>query len=437
MSKHIETRRLNVAELRIGMYVTRLETPWSATEFPLEGVLIKSREDILKISRYGKQVEIDQAKSLSGGQLNLISQIAGSRDSSKKRNQQVGQVRPWRKFCTQSYSDQRPISKEIAHAYKLLQRADQLLNELKPGLKNINAKFVSQISTVSDEIVASLIESPDALLWLTKVKVRAGKVYDHVVRTSIWATLMGRSMGVQRSSLSVMNQAILLSSVGKSYLRKNDWLAFQGAELHPDFAKWSQLTLEKLSHCRIEPRVLTIIANMTERFDGSGFPQQKSGKAIPYLSQVAGLAEAFDLILHPMLTRKRRTVGQVLSRLYCYRDSAFDGELIEELIQATGLYPPGTQVLLSSGCSGIVVEQSKDRRIRATVALTHDPEGYRLLSYKIIRLGEGDYKDVIIRQEGSMHKVTEDDLQRINQEIRNYQRSRFAQAFSGLSGIFN
>ena len=50
MTRHSTTKSIDIADLRIGMFVTRLEVAWSATEFPLQGILIRNRQDILKIS---------------------------------------------------------------------------------------------------------------------------------------------------------------------------------------------------------------------------------------------------------------------------------------------------------------------------------------------------------------------------------------------------
>lgn len=416
MAKYLVTKKIDAAELRIGMYVTALTVPWSATEFPLEGILIKSSLDIVKISRYGNHVTIDQNKSHSS---KAVKKLVLSKTIT---NTQTNSKNIWRRLCTEKYKVEKPIARQLKSAENLLVRVHDVFEELKKDLLRVELHSVEKIKSVSYGIVSSLLENPDALLWLTKVKIQQGKIYDHIIRCAIWATLMGRSMGIKQSSLNIMIEAILLSGIGKAYLPRTVWRKHRPAEMKPEFAISINITLEKLSHCHVDHRVLTIIANMNERYDGSGYPGRNLQDRTPYLAQIAGLVETFDLLLHPMLCKKRRAFGQALSQLYCFRDSIFNAGLVEEFIFATGLYPSGTIVVLSNGCRGVVVEQTKDRRIRATVAITHDAKDYRLLRYEIAVLGEGKYQEVTIKQEANLHQINGDDMTKINQLVSKYQQ---------------
>ncbi len=433
MLKFTTTKTIDIAELRIGMYVTRLEVPWSSTEFSLQGTLIRDRQDILKLSQYGRKVVIDQAKCSNRNQQAVLLPLVQKTRNKQKINVYKQSPRPWRKFCKQNYLTTQIISKEIPKAKQIIETLDAIFSSLKSDIKHIEPTKIDEIKKVSQQLVSSLLNNTDALLWLTKIKTNYTKVYEHSLRCAIWATLMGRSMGLIQISLNILVQAILLASVGKAYLNKAIWLNYHEERIHPDYALYSNLSIEKLSHCKnIEPQVLTILANMTERFDGSGYPAQKDGQNIPYLSQIAALVESFDLILNPLFKTKQLTFGQALSKLYCLADSMFDGVLVEEFIQATGLYPAGTQVLLSDGYYGVVIEQSKERRLQATVALTHDSEGYRLLNYKMARLGEKQYQNTIILQESDKHSFVEDDMRRINQLINKSQSNPFSRFITSI-----
>jgi len=439
MAKYLVTQKIDTADLRIGMYVTALEVPWSVTEFPLEGVLVKSAQDILKISRYGSRVQIDQNKSQSSDSLRNVvgAKVPISASAILPKNIKPSTNILWRKFCTERYSVKVPIAKQLKKADDLLERVQMVFDELKKDLMSNQVRSIDNIQQVSSEIVATLLDNPNALLWLTKVKIQHGKVYDHIVRSAIWATLMGRSMGLKSTSLKTLVEALLLSGIGKAYLPQSVWKDHNPADMKPEFASAVHKTIEKLSHCQVEQRVLMVIANMNERYDGSGYSSQKSLDKIPYLAQMAGLVETFDLMLHPMCSTKRRAFGQALSRLYCFRDSLFNGALIEEFIHATGLYPSGTIVVLSNGYRGVVVEQTKDRRIRATVALTHDAQDYRLMRYEIAGLGFGQYEDVIIKEEANLHQINDDDMQKINGLISEYQQGKLSKFLTSSKRLFS
>ena len=420
MAKYIQTKQIGVTELCVGMYVARLQVPWSATPFPLQGVMVESKEDIVELAKYGNTLYIDESKCLSQNHSSLLSHLSSqtgrfiSTDIVRKRN------RYWKKFCTRSYMTDAKLGKEMFKAYKVFERVGGVFQMIRRDPKLQRVRSYREVESVSKAIVDSVLGHPDALIWIAKVKSCGGPVYDHTLRAAVWATIMGRSMGLLKSALHQLNEAILLSGVGKMGLKKADWQCCDNLQIDKRFARWSKIALKRLAHSRIEPKVLRIIGNMTERQDGTGFPEQKAGMAIPYLSQIAAIAEAFDLTMNPPGKKTRRSVGQALCRLYWCRDTLFDGQLVEELIQAIGLYPAGSLVELSSGEKGVVIEQSRERRIRATVALTHDEEGLPVASAKVVKLGNEDYDEVIILQEAEGEVLRKVQLRKVDCAIMSF-----------------
>ena len=59
----IEERQVQAHDLRIGMFVSRLDRPWTETPFPLQGFLILNTAQIDRIAEYCESVWIDVEKS--------------------------------------------------------------------------------------------------------------------------------------------------------------------------------------------------------------------------------------------------------------------------------------------------------------------------------------------------------------------------------------
>ncbi len=59
--KEVKTR---ISELKIGMFVCRLDRPWIETPYFIQGIRIKSVEDIDELAKYCKYVFIDVSKSI-------------------------------------------------------------------------------------------------------------------------------------------------------------------------------------------------------------------------------------------------------------------------------------------------------------------------------------------------------------------------------------
>ena len=353
MSQYNRTLLIDTADLRIGMYVSQLEVPWSATEFPLQGVLIRSRHDLFKVSSYGRTVYVDQSKFLASVKNKPLKPYSIKSQKYLSFNTQALAENPLLKHQARQYKKSKPLSKEIVIARNLLDRLNNIYDQINYDLSLLDNNKINEVKAVSEEIVISLLENPDALLWLTKVNESNRKVFEHTVRSAIWATLIGRTMGLNRYSLKTLNFSVLLSGIGKSFLRVNVWKNYNNLAIQPNYALWSKLTIEKIAHCNIEQQVINTLTNMTERFNGSGYPNKKCTDEIPLLAQIAGLADSFDLILQPMYSLKKIAFGKALAILKSLSDTLFDSDLIDVLIQSTGLYPVGTHVKLSNGSMGL------------------------------------------------------------------------------------
>eukprot|EP00903_Cladosiphon_okamuranus_P004514 g4512.t1 len=74
--------------------------------------------------------------------------------------------------------------------------------------------------------------------------------------------------------------------------------------------------------------------------------------------------------------------------LYSQKGRAFQEELVIEFIEAMGLYPLGTLVKLSSGEKAVVVKQNVGRRLKPSVLVLDDSEGYTASPGRTIDLSE-------------------------------------------------
>ena len=67
-----------------------------------------------------------------------------------------------------------------------------------------------------------------------------------------------------------------------------------------------------------------------------------------------------------------KSPAEAINQLYKLKDVHFHTDLIEEFIQAIGVYPVGALVEMTSGEVAIVVAQSRSRRLRPVVLLLLD-----------------------------------------------------------------
>ncbi|MES9844224.1 MAG: HD domain-containing phosphohydrolase, partial [Candidatus Sedimenticola sp. 6PFRAG5] len=138
--------------------------------------------------------------------------------------------------------------------------------------------------------------------------------------------------------------------------------------------------------------VLQMVATHHERFDSSGYPQQLSNEEIPLYGKMAGLVDSYDAMTseRPYADKGPRPPHEAIGELYGLRNVKFQGELVEQFIQAVGLYPTGSLVELNTGEVGAVISVNGLRRLRPIVMLLLDEEKKPVSQFRHINLSRMD-----------------------------------------------
>ena len=128
---------------------------------------------------------------------------------------------------------------------------------------------------------------------------------------------------------------------------------------------------------QLSPDVLEMVATHHERYDGSGYPRGIKGMDIPVFGRIAGLVDSYDAMITERPHAKPRSSFEAMQEIADLKDQHFQGELVEQFMQAIGLFPTGSVVELNSGEIGVVVQQNATRRLRPKEILVLDDQGNR------------------------------------------------------------
>ena len=110
-------------------------------------------------------------------------------------------------------------------------------------------------------------------------------------------------------------------------------------------------------------------------------------------ARIVGIVDSYDAITSPRPYAEARSPSEAVSILYDARDRLFQAQLIEQFIQAVGVYPTGTLVQLSTKEIGVVISQNTARRLRPVVMLVADHEQNLLPKSEVI--------DLLVQQQDS------------------------------------
>lgn len=361
--------KIAVRDLLVGMFVSRLDRPWMGTPFPIHGFHIQSEDDIKKLALHCKHVYVDIAKSRVPSQ-RLLQQPAD----------QPSATASWdliRRAVNETvYEKTRPLKQEISVAGRLhhdLSRAmKQMMNKAATGRPIV----IKKTGKITGRMVDSIARNPDAFIWTARIRSNKDEcTYSHSVRSAIWAVTFGRHLGLARERLKRLALGVLLSEVGKTrlpghILQKRGCLGDEELAVMKEHVNYGVAILRETPD--IHPDVIEVVATRHERHNGRGYPRGLKGNQIPLLGKIAGIADFYEAAICPRHGEPPLSPAEAMIKLHDLRDRDFQAEVVDEFIQAIGIYPTGSLIELSTGEVGIITEQNTGRRLRPKVLLLLD-----------------------------------------------------------------
>ena len=136
----------------------------------------------------------------------------------------------------------------------------------------------------------------------------------------------------------------------------------------------------------VDKEIVAVIENHHERLDGSGYPRATEGPAIPLLARIAGLADAYDAMITPRPYAIARTSHEATLELLDCSGQKFQEALVEQFVQAIGLFPTGSLVELNTGEVAIITSQNLTRRLKPELVIVMSGAKARLTTLKVVDL---------------------------------------------------
>ncbi|MFS1523277.1 HD-GYP domain-containing protein [Microbulbifer sp. 2304DJ12-6] len=400
----IEQVKISVGDLQRGMFVSRLDRPWARTPFALQGFYIRDLEEIRQLQKYCRYVYVDVHKTVGSAGATLRRLLGGSCGRQDRAASRV--VIPCRPVAIAhgAYPPPQPARREAGSARKLYGQILQGMGEVMALVVSNRPLPLRQVNRVVEDLVESVLRSPDAFTWLARVRHRDEHTYSHSVRASIWAVVFGRHIGLARRALVRLGVATLLKDVGKlSIAREILQMQQRNPRSELEYRKFVQHSVQLLAtDAQIDPEVVRVVQGHCERHDGSGYPAGLRGDKIPVLSRLCGIVTFYDEATNPRGAGQSIAPSCAVAQLYDLRGIAYQEQLVVEFIQAIGLYPTGTQVELSTGEVGVVVEQNYGRRLRPKVMIILDGHKRQLSKPRLFDLAAAEDRAEKLIERGKM-----------------------------------
>jgi len=393
MEQRIEEVRIRIADLKVGMYVSRLERPWLETAFPFQGLLVRSVNDIQRLRQYGSYVYVDVRKGRRPPKSSVV-------ESWSDGGERSSGVIEYQRLHQKDYQESSEFHDEIPKAGGLHRELSRNVAEVMAGLRSGGLVNIEQLRQGVSEMVESILRNPHAVLWVNRVKQADSYTFRHLTGVSIWCGVFGRYLGLERGELKQLALSGLLADVGKAKLPKELLDAprgLQNDELEIIRAHVDHSVRILAKYGGLPNQVLRTVATHHERWSGSGYPVGLKGTETPIFGRVVGLVDSYEAMTSPRPYRAALSPHDAIGRLYDDRGSLFQPELVEQFIQACGIFPTGSLVELNTGEVGVVIGLNGTRRLRPKLMLLLDADKKTLNEFAPIDLS-AEHPELFIRQ---------------------------------------
>ncbi len=381
------TTKRHVSELRVGMFVCKLDKDWLETPFLLQGFKIEEEDDIDVISEYCTHVWVDELKSSVSDD---PSSSAGS----------ASFARP----DSDVFVYEVPVEEERRRMFGTFRQARSLTKNMLDDIRMGGVINTEGAKETVNQCVKSVIRHPDALQWMSKMRDENEYTAEHCLNVCILAIAFGRHLGMTEEELHSLGMCGLLHDVGKmkippEVLNKPGKLTKEEMRMMMAHTIHGRNLL--VSSAGVYGGAVDVAFTHHERVDGLGYPRRMAGANISRVSKIIAIVDAYDAMTADRCYQRAKTSTQAIKIIYKERGTHFDEQLALKFLQTVGLYPPGSIVELHSGEVGIVIEANQKLRHLPRIIILRDknkqPVDELVIDLSLIETGKLP-KDKLVKQ---------------------------------------
>ena len=366
-------KRVRVDQLKQGMYIHDLNCGWLQHGFLRQQFLLKSDGQIDKMHHQGMHdvyIDTDKGADLPGAlteaevQQGLQVQLEAS--GTQGASLPVARV---------------PQKEESAAARRILGEAQGVVKDMMQDIRLGKQVDPAKALIVVDDINASVLRNPGALLSLGRIKQADTYTFQHCVSVCALMVSFAHALGLDAASVQEAGLGGLLHDVGKMKI-PNEVLNKPGRLTEAEFTimkSHAALSRELLEGTPgISETVIRIASEHHEKMGGCGYPYGLSGAQISQQGRMAAIVDVYDALTSNRVYHKGMEPSDALKKLLEWSGDHLDGDLVQLFIRALGIYPVGSLVRLSNGKLAVVVEQ-QESLLQPVVRMVYDAvRGYRL-----------------------------------------------------------
>lgn len=377
-------KKIAAADLRQGMYLHKLCGAWTQHPFWRTRFTIKDQAQIRQILDSGiTEVWIDAAQGLDVAPPVAPAPAAAAAPPAKG-------AAP---LPAASMSD------ELRRAARICATGTQAVAAMFQDARMGQAVPTAAAGALVDEIAASVLRNPGALISLARLKSADDYTYMHSVAVCALMVALARQLGMDEVQTRDAGLAGLMHDLGKAMmpievLNKPGKLTaaeFRVIQGHPE--EGHRLLQEG---GKASAAVLDVCLHHHEKADGSGYPHGLQDRQISLLAKMGAVCDVYDAISSDRPYKTGWCPAESIRRMTEWCDGHFDRRVFQAFVKGIGIYPTGSLVRLASGRLAVVIEQSGQSLLAPSVRVFFSTKSQVHIQPEVIHLGRAGNPEKIV-----------------------------------------
>ena len=256
---------------------------------------------------------------------------------------------------------------------------EDIMTRVRSGREADIGEAKRAVEGLADQVIADA----QALFELSMLQNFDEYTYAHCVNVCVYSVAIGDRLGLGRERLSELGFGALFHDVGKARLPKElidkpdafderEWILMRR---HPALGAKELLAMRRPLDAALA-RAASIAFEHHLGMNGQGYPKLPRPRGPRLFSRICAVADAFDAMTSGRVYAKRAMCpDEALRRMVQGAGTAFDPLLLRVFINAAGIYPIGTALLLDTGEKGVVSRNSPADLLHPQVVVFADGRG--------------------------------------------------------------
>ena len=371
-------KKIHVDQVRLGMYLHALEGSWIDHPFWKTRFVIGNESDLRKLRGSNvREVWIDDEKGLdvaldvdaaastqtntptSAPSVPLSTQV--STPASVETLPAAIPETPKPEAATPATpTPTHEMADELRQAAAICNRGKALVTSMFREARLGKALDAESCLPLVEEISASVLRNPGAMVSLARLKTQDDYTYMHSVAVCALMVALARESGLNSDECRAAGLAGLMHDLGKAQMPL-EVLNKPGKLTEDEYA--IMRTHPERGHAMLleggtsSEAVLDVCLHHHERVDGTGYPHGLSGEAISLVARMGSICDVYDAITSNRPYKKGWDPAESIARMASWKGH-FDRALFANFVKSLGIYPIGSLVRMESGRLAVVIEQN-------------------------------------------------------------------------------